>query len=152
MALDHPDCVLGLAVLDIVPTWEAFSRADMAFGLGYWHWFFLAQPYDLPERLIGTDPTYFFLSHPERSAVFRPRGLRGVPPMLPRPENGARHLRGLPGRRHPRLRARRGGPPRGKTDNVPDARPVGPAGQPGRVVRRRRDLAEIGRASCRERV
>src|SRR3712207_323207 len=43
MALDHPDRVLALAVLDIVPTWEAFSRADMAFGLGYWHWFFLAQ-------------------------------------------------------------------------------------------------------------
>jgi haloacetate dehalogenase len=75
MALDHPDRVLGLAVLDIVPTWEAFSRADMAFGLGYWHWFFLAQPYDLPERLIGTDPTYFFLSHPERSAVFAPEAL-----------------------------------------------------------------------------
>ena len=75
MALDHPDRVLGLAVLDIVPTWEAFSRADMAFGLGYWHWFFLAQPYDLPERLIGTDPTYFFLSRPERSAVFAPEAL-----------------------------------------------------------------------------
>jgi haloacetate dehalogenase len=75
MALDHPERVLRLAVLDIVPTWEAFSRADMAFGLGYWHWFFLAQPYDLPERLIGTDPTYFFLSRPERSAVFAPEAL-----------------------------------------------------------------------------
>ena len=75
MALDHPERVIRLAVLDIVPTWEAFSRADMAFGLGYWHWFFLAQPYDLPERLIGTDPTYFFLSHPERSAVFAPEAL-----------------------------------------------------------------------------
>ena len=75
MALDHPERVLRLAVLDIVPTWEAFSRADMAFGLGYWHWFFLAQPYDLPERLIGTDPSYFFLSRPERSAVFAPEAL-----------------------------------------------------------------------------
>jgi haloacetate dehalogenase len=28
----------------------------MAFGLGYWHWFFLAQPYDLPERLLAADP------------------------------------------------------------------------------------------------
>jgi haloacetate dehalogenase len=75
MALDHPERVLKLAVLDIVPTWEAFSRADMAFGLGYWHWFFLAQPYDLPERLIGTDPTYFFLSRQERSHVFAPEAL-----------------------------------------------------------------------------
>jgi haloacetate dehalogenase len=56
MALDHPGVVTKLAVLDIVPTWEAFSRADMAFGLGYWHWFFLAQPYDLPERLLASEP------------------------------------------------------------------------------------------------
>ena len=59
MALDHPGVVTRLAVLDIVPTWEAFSRADMAFGLSYWHWFFLAQPYDLPERLLGAEPDYF---------------------------------------------------------------------------------------------
>ncbi len=61
MALDHPERVLKLAVLDIVPTGEAFRRADMAFGLGYWHWFFLAQPADLPERLIGADPDAFYL-------------------------------------------------------------------------------------------
>ncbi len=53
MALDHPGVVASLAVLDIVPTWEAFKRTDTAFGLGYWHWFFLAQPYDLPERMIA---------------------------------------------------------------------------------------------------
>ena len=56
MALDHPGVLTKLAVLDIVPTWEAFSCADMAFGLGYWHWFFLAQPFDLPERLLATEP------------------------------------------------------------------------------------------------
>jgi haloacetate dehalogenase len=56
MALDHPEVVTKLAVLDIVPTWEAFSRADMSFGLSYWHWFFLAQPYDLPERLLASEP------------------------------------------------------------------------------------------------
>jgi haloacetate dehalogenase len=56
MALDHPGVVTRLAVLDIVPTFEAFSRADMAFGLAYWHWFFLAQPHDLPERLLAEDP------------------------------------------------------------------------------------------------
>ena len=37
MALGHPERVIKLAVFDVVPTWEAFSRADMAFGLGYWH-------------------------------------------------------------------------------------------------------------------
>ncbi|HET6595045.1 MAG TPA: alpha/beta hydrolase [Anaerolineales bacterium] len=71
LALDHPEHVLKLAVLDIVPTGEAFRRADMAFGLGYWHWFFLAQPFPLPERLIGANPDhYYFRSgrdkfHPE---------------------------------------------------------------------------------------
>jgi haloacetate dehalogenase len=65
MALDHPARVAKLAVLDIVPTSEAFRRADMAFGLGYWHWFFLAQPFDMPERLIGADPDSFLLRRPE---------------------------------------------------------------------------------------
>ncbi len=37
MALDHPERVTKLAVLDIIPTLEAFDRADKAFGLGYWH-------------------------------------------------------------------------------------------------------------------
>lgn len=61
MALDHPQRVLRLAVLDIIPTGEAFRRTNMAFGLGYWHWFFLAQPYDLPEKLIGATPdNYYF--------------------------------------------------------------------------------------------
>jgi haloacetate dehalogenase len=75
MALDHPERVSRLAVLDIVPTWEAFSRADMAFGLGYWHCFFLAQPHDLPERLIGADPPYFFLSRRDRTEVFAPEAM-----------------------------------------------------------------------------
>jgi haloacetate dehalogenase len=61
LALDHPERVRRLAVLDIVPTGEAFRRTDMSFALGYWHWFFLAQPEPLPERLIGADPdAYYF--------------------------------------------------------------------------------------------
>src|SRR5437868_8964364 len=60
MALDHPERVSKLAVLDIIPTGEAFRRADMAFGLGYWHWFFLAQPYELPERMIGANPDNYY--------------------------------------------------------------------------------------------
>jgi haloacetate dehalogenase len=61
MALDHPERVVKLAVLDIIPTGEAFRRADMRFGLGFWHWFFLAQPYDLPERLLGENPDNYYL-------------------------------------------------------------------------------------------
>ena len=60
MALDHPQQVEKLAVLDIIPTGEALRRTDMRFALEYWHWFFMAQPYDLPERLIGADPEWYF--------------------------------------------------------------------------------------------
>ncbi len=59
MTLDHPDRVSRLAVLDIVPTLKAFTEIDQAKATGYYHWFFLIQPYDLPERLIGSDPGFF---------------------------------------------------------------------------------------------
>jgi haloacetate dehalogenase len=59
MALDHPERVTKLAVLDVVPTYAMWAGADRAFGLGAYHWFFLAQPYDLPERLIGAEPEYY---------------------------------------------------------------------------------------------
>ncbi len=61
LALDHPDAVERLAVLDILPTYEHFARTDMAFALGYYHWFFLAQPFDRPERAIMADPDFWFL-------------------------------------------------------------------------------------------
>lgn len=56
MALDHPARVSGLVVLDIVPTAEAFRRADARFVLAYWPWSLLAQPSPLPERLVAADP------------------------------------------------------------------------------------------------
>jgi haloacetate dehalogenase len=59
LALDHPRRVEKLAVLDIVPTGEAFRRTDMKFGLAFWVWFLLAQPYDLPERVLGANPRLF---------------------------------------------------------------------------------------------
>jgi haloacetate dehalogenase len=63
MALDHPDTVSALAVLDIVPTAEVWARADDRMALGYWHWGFLAQPAPLPERLIAGDPEAYFEHH-----------------------------------------------------------------------------------------
>jgi haloacetate dehalogenase len=56
LALDHPDVVSGLAVLDIVPTGDAFRGADMAWSLGFWMWSFLAAPYPVPETLIAASP------------------------------------------------------------------------------------------------
>jgi haloacetate dehalogenase len=62
MALDHPDVVERLAVLDIVPTGEVWAHADATLMLGYWHWAFLAQPAPLPERLISGDLDAFWLA------------------------------------------------------------------------------------------
>jgi len=59
LALDHPDRLEALAVLDIVPTRTVFRATDQALASAYYHWFFLCQPYDLPERLIGADPVYY---------------------------------------------------------------------------------------------
>ncbi|MDB5072410.1 MAG: alpha/beta hydrolase [Candidatus Eremiobacteraeota bacterium] len=75
LALDHPERVRKIATLDIIPTGEHFRRADMKFGLGYWHWFFLAQPYPLPEKLIGTDPAWFLTGRPNRTNVHAPEAL-----------------------------------------------------------------------------
>jgi haloacetate dehalogenase len=59
LCLDHPDAVAAFASLTVIPTPEMWQRADMAFGLKNWHWFFFAQPFDLPERLLAADPEYF---------------------------------------------------------------------------------------------
>jgi haloacetate dehalogenase len=62
LALDHPDCVSALAVLDILPTIEVWERMDAADALKTYHWLFLAQPNPMPERLIAGDPI-FYLDH-----------------------------------------------------------------------------------------
>jgi haloacetate dehalogenase len=56
MAIDHPEVVTRLAVLDIIPTEAVFADVDRETALRYFHWFFLAQPHPLPERMIEADP------------------------------------------------------------------------------------------------
>lgn len=56
LALDHPDKVERLAVLDVVPTEAAWERADAQLVLSFWPWSLLAQPEPLPERLIVAAP------------------------------------------------------------------------------------------------
>ncbi|MER8487586.1 alpha/beta hydrolase [Mesorhizobium australicum] len=53
MALDHPDRIEKLAVLDIVPTADAWDRADARLALGFWPWSLLAQPEPLPENILA---------------------------------------------------------------------------------------------------
>lgn len=52
MALDHPDRIDRLALLDIVPTHTAWELADARFALAFWPWSLLAQPAPLPERVL----------------------------------------------------------------------------------------------------
>jgi haloacetate dehalogenase len=66
LALDAPEAVERLCVMDIIPTIEHFERADMKFGMGYYHWFFLAQPHDRPERMILRDVEDWFDLHTAR--------------------------------------------------------------------------------------
>jgi haloacetate dehalogenase len=60
MALDHPDAVLSLTVMDIVPTYAMFMDTNRKVAGAYWHWYFLSQPEPFPERLIGSDPDFFY--------------------------------------------------------------------------------------------
>lgn len=78
-ALDHPRRVRKLAMLDIVPTRKMYAQVTREFATAYFHWFFLIQPADFPERVIGADPEYFLLNHMGRRkaglAPFTPAAL-----------------------------------------------------------------------------
>jgi len=82
MALDHPRRVAQLATLDIVPTYSQWESLDWRRSMGSYHWYFLAQPAPLPERLIAADPVFYlrdtlarwaapgFAFHPEALAEY----------------------------------------------------------------------------------
>ena len=64
MALDFPEAVTNLAVLDGVPISEALSRCNAEFARDWWHWFFFAQP-GTPERVITADPDSWYAGDPD---------------------------------------------------------------------------------------
>jgi haloacetate dehalogenase len=64
-ALDHPESVDRLVVMDGVPISEALERCDARFAQAWYHWFFFAQP-DKPERAILADPDAWYRGDPER--------------------------------------------------------------------------------------
>lgn len=59
LALDHAQAVERLALLDIAPTATMYAATDQAFATAYYHWFFLIQPADLPERMIVNNTHYY---------------------------------------------------------------------------------------------
>ncbi|WP_077035013.1 alpha/beta fold hydrolase [Pelomonas sp. KK5] len=59
LAMDHPQRVGRLVLLDIAPTLAMYEQTSRAFATAYWHWFLLIQPAPLPERLIEADPAAY---------------------------------------------------------------------------------------------
>lgn len=59
LAVDHPEVVTKLMLLDVSPTLAMYEQTTQTFASAYWHWFFLIQPAPLPETMIGADPEFF---------------------------------------------------------------------------------------------
>ena len=75
LAMDFPDSVLRLMVLDISPTLTMYDDTTMEFAKGYWHWFFLIQPEPIPETFIAANPEFWIKQHMGRHAgtgIFSP--------------------------------------------------------------------------------
>ena len=60
LALDQPERLTRLALLDILPTYDYWQRMDRSFALRIYHWAFLAQPYPVPEHLIQKNSDEYF--------------------------------------------------------------------------------------------
>ncbi len=76
---DYPERVLKLATLDIIPTHRMFQIVNKEMASNTFHWFFLIQPHDFPERVIGADADYFIRHSFQRGAnweaIFPPEAL-----------------------------------------------------------------------------
>ena len=139
LALDHPERVEKLAVLDIVPTIEHFERTDMSFAIGYYHWFWFAQPHPFPEgpdqrraRHLVQDA---HLARAQGRGLLPSRGAGRLSRRRAQSRHDPRHVRGLPRRRNHRPGARPRLARRRRQDPMPAAGAVGLQGQDRQVVR-----------------
>ena len=62
LAIDHPELVSSVMFMDIVPTHRVFAELSASLAFSYYHWFFLSQPYPVPETMIRKDPDSFYNS------------------------------------------------------------------------------------------
>jgi len=61
MCLDHPDRVMKLCLLDMLPNYHVWTNANMKWAIGAWHWMFMAQPEPFPETMMSAVPAEWFL-------------------------------------------------------------------------------------------
>ena len=94
-AVEHPDRVTRVAVLDIVPL--PYSDVTRQFATEYFHWFFLIQPAPFPETLLGNNAEFFLRSRFLRSTGATARSRR-------RPSPSTCAVSGIPRRFTPRAR------------------------------------------------
>lgn len=59
LAVDEPNRVKKLALIDIAPTLDMYESTSMLMARAYYHWFHLIQPAPLPEKMIGGDPKFY---------------------------------------------------------------------------------------------
>ncbi|MEV8213336.1 alpha/beta hydrolase [Leifsonia sp. NPDC077715] len=87
LAMDHPEAVRRVALLDCIPIVEHLERMTPEFATAWYHWFFFAQP-EVPERVITADPDAWYRGDPDamgaenfaerRDAVHRPEVVRAM--------------------------------------------------------------------------
>ncbi len=76
MALDYPDRIQKYVPVDIVPTYTVWTDLSLKKGLELYHWFFMAQPYDFPERLLSANLEYYMKKKLEKHM----HGMGGMAP------------------------------------------------------------------------
>ena len=79
LCLDQPGRVERAAFLDILPQHHLLNHINLGFAVFSYHWFFMVQPFDFPERLMGADPEYFIrrklAKTPQGLSFFKPEAL-----------------------------------------------------------------------------
>lgn len=90
MCLDHPEVVERASILDIIPTHHLLTNVSLRWALFSWHWTFMAQPFDFPERLMGADPEFFIRKKlsktPQGTSFFHPEALADYVRCIKNPE------------------------------------------------------------------
>ena len=129
MALDNPARVLKFASVDIIPTHFVLTHINREWALNSYHWFFMAQPYDIPEKLLEGKEQYYIEKKLTKMGIqgrLHAGDARRIRALL-HAGKPARRMRGLPRCGDARFRDGPRGLRGGTPDPVPDAGGLGRA-------------------------